>query len=125
MLILMVTVDLAIPTDLWMQQLRGDLRDMPHEFRHFGLPSALLFVSGASLGKWIRRRKENRRYESSSISSRLATPFVVPKRDENAAAFQKRVQLWSTGVAAIAPILSFGASIIVAFIGYLGAVKAH
>jgi len=116
--VLMIAVDMAIPTDRWQVQLQFDLKDVPREFLHFGVASALLFVTGAWLGKWIGAKREGPSFNRSEASARLAQSLIGRRSAESAENFDSRVRELSELIKALGPILTFSVTCVTTFVAF-------
>jgi hypothetical protein len=119
---LMTAVDVLLRPDPWRTTLYWDLRNVPHLLKTFGIPSALLFVSGGWFGKWIKNARTSVKYGKSSLSRRLAGSLLKADPGESDLAFDIRVHRLSSVIAALTPVFSLAGSIVVAYFGYLGAI---
>lgn len=102
--------------------LNGHNVDWTAVFTLYFLPPALLIIFGGFIGEWLAQ-KTGRRSRKPLYARTLAALLVGQSTLQDDDTKQKRTELFAGGIAAMTPLLTFIASIIGAWLAYLGAVR--
>jgi hypothetical protein len=99
------------------KELVGDLTALAAVIGFILVP-AMLFTSGGLIGRWVRRLRA--RTPANDLANRLAVHLVKPHTQDRGGSARSAQRL-ATLIAAIAPLLTFIASIVGAYLTYLAA----
>lgn len=99
----------------------GRIVDWTAVFMLYFIPPTLLIIFGGFLGEWIAQ-KTGRRQNKPLYARKLAELFVGPSTYDDELN-KKREERFANTIAAVTPLLTFIASVIGAWLAYLGSAK--